>query len=86
MGNLTPVRKMCHDISLDTQWRAKRAAEYSGILMAHFGDRREIGVKFPMRAASVDPKNTQHMPLTILFMTTEGLCYIKHVPCVALEL
>ena len=33
--------------------------------MAHFAGWREIGVKFPMRAASVDPKNTQHTPLTI---------------------
>ena len=29
--------------------------------MAHFAGRREIGVKSPMRAASVDPdKNTTH--------------------------
>ena len=29
--------------------------------MAHFAGRREIGVKFPMRAASVDPKkHTTH--------------------------
>ena len=33
--------------------------------MAHFAGRREIGVKFPMRAASVDPKSTQLTPLTI---------------------
>ena len=33
--------------------------------MAHFAGRRETGVKFPMGAASVDPKNTQHIPLTI---------------------
>ena len=32
--------------------------------MAHFAGRREIGKNFPMRAASVDPKNTQHTPLT----------------------
>ena len=27
-ANFTPARKMCHDISLDTQWRAKRAIVY----------------------------------------------------------
>ena len=37
-----------------------------GDVMAHFSGRREIGVKFPMRAASVDPKSTQLTPLTIL--------------------
>ena len=35
------------------------------VLMAHFAGRREIGVKFPMRAASVSPKSTQLTPLTI---------------------
>ena len=35
--------------------------------MAHFAGRREIGVKFPMRAASVDPKSTQRTPLTIAY-------------------
>ena len=35
------------------------------VLMADFAGRREIGVKFPMRAASVDPKSTQLTPLTI---------------------
>ena len=33
--------------------------------MAHFAARREIGVKVPVRAASVDPKSTQLTPLTI---------------------
>ena len=37
------------------------------VLMAHVAGRREIGVKVSMRAASVDPKNTQHAPLTILW-------------------
>ena len=32
--------------------------------MAHFAGWRDIGVKFPTRAASVDSKNTQHTPLT----------------------
>ena len=36
-----------------------------GDVMAHFVGQREIGVKFPMRAASVDPKSTQLTPLTI---------------------
>ena len=29
MGNFTLARKMCHDISLDTQWRAKRVIVYA---------------------------------------------------------
>lgn len=33
--------------------------------MAHFAGQREIGVNFPMRAVSVDPKNTHHATLTI---------------------
>ena len=28
--------------------------------MAHFADQLEIGVKFPMRAASVDPKSPDY--------------------------
>ena len=35
------------------------------VFVAHFAGRREIGGKFPMRAASVDPKSTQLTPLTI---------------------
>ena len=37
--------------------------------MAHFAGRRETDVKFPMGAASVDPTNTQHTPLTALICT-----------------
>ena len=36
-----------------------------GDAMAHFAGQREIGVKFPMIAASVDHKSTQHASLTI---------------------
>ena len=36
------------------------------VLMTHFAGWREIGVKFAMRAASVDPKSTQLTPRTIL--------------------
>ena len=36
-----------------------REARTQAVPMAHFADRREIGVKFPMRATSVDPKSTQ---------------------------
>ena len=41
------------------------AGRCHGDVMAHFAGRRQIGVKFPMRATSVDPKSTQHTPLTI---------------------
>ena len=59
---------MCHashDISLDTQWLAKRATVYAGSSHAHFAGPREIGVKFPLRAALVDAKSTEQTPLTI---------------------
>ena len=38
-----------------------------GDFMAHFAGQREIGVKFSKRAASLDPNNTQHTLLTIIF-------------------
>ena len=61
-AKFTLASKMCHDISLslDTALLCTQA-----VLMAHFAGRREIGVKFPMRAASVDPKSTQLTALTI---------------------
>ena len=69
MGNFTPI----------SRWPAKCAVRaacvHSGALraplclkedvMAHLAGWRKIGVKFPMRAASVDPKNTQRTPLTM---------------------
>ena len=44
-----------------------------GDVMAQFAGRRETGVEYPMGAASVDPKNTQHTPLTILSSTFPAL-------------
>ena len=38
-----------------------------GDVMARLAGRREIGVKFPMKAASVDPKSTQLTPLTTCY-------------------
>ena len=39
-----------------------------GDVMAHVARRREVGVTFPMKAASVEARNIQHTPLTILFL------------------
>ena len=47
-----------------------------GDVMAHFAGRREIGVKFPVRAALVDPKSTQLTPLTI----THSARYLRKSP------
>ena len=60
-ANFTPARKMCHDIQ-----GGERSAPLctQAVFMAHFAGRREIGVKFSMRAASVDPKGTELAPLT----------------------
>ena len=52
--------------------------------MARFAGQREIDVKFPMRAASVDPKSTQLTPLTIARKDeaefTEGIDYFTVGP------
>ena len=68
MENFTPISRQPAKCAMRTAWvhsgtlRAPLCIQ--GDVMAHFAGRREIGVKFPMRAASVDPKNTQHTPLT----------------------
>ena len=67
MGNVTPISRRPAKCTMRT------ACVYSGVLraplciqgdvMAHFAGRREIGVNFPMRGASVDPrKHTTHAP------------------------
>ena len=71
MGNFTPISRRPAKCAMRTawvhsgQWRAKRATVYPGDVIALFAGRLEIGVKFLMRAASVDPKSTQLTPLTI---------------------
>ena len=67
MGNFTPARKMWHVMAHVMTYSGARSAPLctQAILMAQFAGRREIGVNFPMRAASVDPKSTQLTPLTI---------------------
>ena len=45
--------------------------------MAHFAGRREIGVNFRMRAASVDPKSTQHTPLTTKQKRQENIVCVR---------
>ena len=69
MGNLTPISRRHAKCVMRTAWVHSGALRaplcIQGDIMAQFAGRREIGVKFPMRAASVDPKNTQHTALTI---------------------
>ena len=72
MGNFTPISRRPAKSAMRTArvhsgaLRAPLCTQ--GDVMAHFACQREIGVKFPMRAASVDPKSTQHTPLTITKM------------------
>ena len=69
MGNFTPISRRPAKCALKTarvQSGALRAPLcIQGDVMATFVAQREIGVKFPMRAASEEPQNTQHTPLTI---------------------
>ena len=71
MGNFTPISRRPAKCAMTSPWihSGARSAPLctQAVLMAHFAGRREIGVKFPMTAASVDPKNAQHTALTILF-------------------
>ena len=70
MGNFPPSPRGPTKCAMASPWihSGARSAPLctQAILMAHFAGRLEIGVKVPMRAASVDPKNTQHKPLTFL--------------------
>ena len=54
MGNFTPIFRTAwvHSGALRTPLR------FQGDVMAHFAGRHEVGVKFPMRAASVDPNSS----------------------------
>ena len=69
MGNFTPISRRPAKCAMRIAWVHSGALRaplcIQGDVMAHFAGRREIGVKFPMRAASVDPKSTQLTPLTI---------------------
>ena len=69
MGNFTPISRRPAKCAMTSPWihSGARSAPLctQTILTAHFAGLREIGVKFPMRAASVDPKSTQLTPLTI---------------------
>ena len=70
MGNFTPISRRSAKCAMRAAWVHSGALRaplcVQGGVMAHFAGRREIGVKFPMRAASVDPKSTQVTPLTIV--------------------
>ena len=82
MGNLTPNSRQPAKCASKTAWVHSGALRaplcIQGDVMAHFAGRREIGVKFPMRAASVDPKSqkhTTHAPYYINPFTKESkLC------------
>ena len=68
MGNFTPISRRSAKCAMRTAWLHSGALRaplcIQGDVMAHFAGRREVGVKFPMRAASADPKNAQHTPVT----------------------
>ena len=63
IGNFTPISRWPATCAMRTAWVHNGALRASlciqGDVMAHVAGRREIGVKFPMRAASADPKTTQ---------------------------
>ena len=67
MGNFTPISRQPAKYAMTSPWihSGARSAPLctQAVLMAHFAGRREIGVKFPIRAALVDPKSAQsHAP------------------------
>ena len=69
MGNFMPISRWPAKCAMRTTWLHSGAFRaplcIQGDVMAHFVGRREIGVKIPMRTASVDPKSTQHTPLNM---------------------
>ena len=66
MGNFTPISRRPAKCAMRTAWVHSGALRaplcIQGDVMAHFAVWREIDVKFAMRAASVDSKNTTHAP------------------------
>ena len=68
IGNFTPISRRPAKCAMTSPWihSGARSAPLciQGAFMARFAGQREIGVTFPRRAASVDPKSTQHTPLT----------------------
>ena len=71
MGNFTPISRRPAKCAMTPLWthRGARSAPLRkpAVLIAHFAGRREIGVNFLMKAASVDTENTQHTTLTIAY-------------------
>ena len=66
MGSFTPISRRPAKCAMTFPWihSGARSAPLctQTVLMAHFTGRREIGVKFPMKAASVDPKSSRVCP------------------------
>ena len=66
MENFTPISRRSAKCAMRTAWIHSGALRaplcIQGDVMADFAGRREIGVKFRMGAASVDPKSTQLTP------------------------
>ena len=73
MAKCTPISRRPTKCAMTSTWihRGARSAPLctQATLMAPFAGPRKVGVKVSMRAASVDPKNTQHTPLTITKIT-----------------
>ena len=86
MGIFTPISCRPAKCAMAFPWihSGARSAPLctEAVLMAHFAGRREIGVKFPMRAASVDPNSTQLTPLTITKAVQSIIvCYLMRPEC-----
>ena len=67
MGNFTPISRRPAKCAMRTAWVHSGALRaplcIRGDVMAHFAGLREIGMKFPVSVASVDPtENTTHAP------------------------
>ena len=79
MGNFTPISRRPAKCAMRTAWVHSGALRaplcIQGDVMAHFAERREAGVKFPMGATAVGPKSTQHTPLTISVTRTVSVQY-----------
>ena len=67
LSMFTPISRRPAKFAMTPPWIHSGARSellcMQAVLMAHFAGRREIDVKFPMRAASVEPeKQTTHAP------------------------
>ena len=65
MGSFTPISRRPPKCAMTAPWIRSDAGsapmcKQASNLHGTFAGQRKIGMQFPMRAASVDPKSTQH--------------------------